>query len=63
MLTAGASYRNTTQKELIHFEDNVLKLQMSFEDSFYDIAKSTNRDCVILMDRGVMDIFAYSLIF
>ncbi|EKX51647.1 hypothetical protein GUITHDRAFT_102909 [Guillardia theta CCMP2712] len=37
----------------------LIDLQIQMEDSFYQIAQTTGRTSVIVMDRGILDISAY----
>lgn len=60
LFTGGATFSNSmTKNELLSFESALIKCQMSLEDSFYEIAKSTKKKSIIFFDRGVMDAFAY----
>ncbi|RLN74356.1 hypothetical protein BBJ28_00008617 [Nothophytophthora sp. Chile5] len=47
------------EKDILNFQWQILKLQMSLEDSFYSLAQDSGKPCVILCDRGVMDGSAY----
>lgn len=46
-------------EKLIQFEANMLNLQLTMEDSFFNIAKSTGENSVIIQDRGLFDPKAY----
>lgn len=48
-----------TPEQVVRFESSLIKLQMALEDGFYEIAKSSKKPCVILIDRGAMDVSAY----
>ena len=37
-----------------------MKLQMELEEIFIEIAKQSDKHCIILFDRGVMDGSAYT---
>jgi hypothetical protein len=47
------------RQELLILETTILRLQMSMEDSFLNIARSTKKKCVLICDRGVLDCKAY----
>jgi hypothetical protein len=51
--------RDLKEKDILNFQWQILKLQMSLEDSFYSLAQDTGKPCVILCDRGAMDGSAY----
>ena len=43
----------------MRFQINLMKVQMSLEDIFLDLAMSIDENVVILCDRGTMDGSAY----
>ena len=51
--------RDLQEKDILNFQWQILKLQMSLEDSFYSLAQDSGKPCVLLCDRGVMDGSAY----
>lgn len=51
--------RDLKETDILNFQWQILKLQMSLEDSFYSLAQDSGKPCVILCDRGVMDGSAY----
>nr|CCA14725.1 conserved hypothetical protein [Albugo laibachii Nc14] len=57
--TGGALVVDLKEKDILNFQWQLLKLQMSLEDSFYSLAMDTKSPCVILCDRGAMDGSAY----
>jgi len=44
----------------VRFQMNLMKMQMSLEDVFIQIATNSDRPVIILCDRGVMDGQAYT---
>jgi hypothetical protein len=59
LLIAHVLYRDLKEKDILNFQWQILKLQMSLEDSFYSLAQDSGKPCVILCDRGAMDGSAY----
>ena len=49
-----------TLSKAVRFQINLMKLQMSLEDNFIQIAMSSDQPSIILCDRGVMDGSAYT---
>jgi hypothetical protein len=49
-----------TFSKAVRFQINLMKLQMSLEDNFVQIAQSSDAPTIILCDRGVMDGSAYT---
>jgi len=60
MMTSGASFRpDMTLAELLAFESTLIKIQLSVEDSYAELARASKKPTVLLCDRGVMDPKAY----
>ena len=41
------------------FQENLLKTMIQIENSFFDLANSTERNCLVICDRGAMDASAF----
>lgn len=52
--------KTMTFAQAVSFQRNLMKLQMELEDIFIEIAKSSDKHCIILFDRGVLDGSAYT---
>ena len=52
--------RKLTFAEAVRFQINVMKMQMSLEDIFIEIALNIDYPTIIICDRGVMDGSAYT---
>lgn len=52
--------RKLTFADAVRFQINVMKMQMSLEDIFIEIALEQDQPVIILCDRGVMDGSAYT---
>eukprot|EP01080_Neovahlkampfia_damariscottae_P006902 gene6902-11064_t len=48
-----------TPEQLVRFQASLMKIQMSLEDAYLKIAKSTDKPTILLCDRGLMDGSAY----
>ncbi|KAJ0404298.1 hypothetical protein P43SY_003211 [Pythium insidiosum] len=57
--TGGAFFLDMQEKDHLNFQWQILKMQMTMEDSFYSLAQDSGKPCVILCDRGAMDGSAY----
>jgi hypothetical protein len=44
---------------LLRFQENLLRTMIQIENSFFDLASTTNRDCLLICDRGTMDASAF----
>lgn len=38
------------------FQENLLKSMLSIENTFFDLGETCSRDCLIICDRGAMDV-------
>lgn len=45
--------------ELTHFELELMKLQLCLEDTIVNIAKFSKKNCIIICDRGTIDLKPY----
>ena len=52
--------RKLTFSDAVKFQQNVMKMQMSLEDIFIELALEQDLPTIILCDRGVMDGSAYT---
>lgn len=52
--------RKLSFADAVRFQINVMKMQMSLEDIFIEIALEQDQPTIILCDRGVMDGSAYT---
>lgn len=60
LFTGGASVLDLSNKRhCLAFQTQLLKTQLSLEESFFKIAKAANAPAVLLCDRGAMDGKAY----
>lgn len=61
LLNGGCKYPGTDgdQEALIVFEKALIQAQLQLERSFIEIAASTNRPTIVVMDRGLLDVAAY----
>jgi len=46
-------------KALVEFETGLIQAQLQLENSFTQIARSTGRPTVVILDRGLLDVGAY----
>jgi hypothetical protein len=40
-------------------QENLLKTMLQIEDAFFDLAETTDRNCLVICDRGAMDASAF----
>lgn len=56
---AGWSYLTTNKAFYYEGEKVILEMQLALEDSIYRLAQTCTEPCLIVCDRGAMDISAY----
>lgn len=54
----GLFTKTMTPEQNVKYYGSQIEIQMSLEDSFYDIAKSSGKKSVIIMTKGTMDVSA-----
>lgn len=59
LLTNGLSFKDTSQNQLFVAQSNMMKAQISLEDTFESIAASTGDKAIIICDRGAVDPAAF----
>lgn len=61
LLNGGCTYPGIEGKKetLVTFEKALIQAQLQLESSFTDIAESTDRPTIVIMDRGLIDVAAY----
>jgi predicted ATPase len=60
MISGGCVYPGEAAgRRLIEFETALIRLQLQMENSFQQVAQSTGKPSVIIVDRGLIDISAY----
>ena len=56
---AGMNYLTKNKTYFYEGEKATLEIQLALEDKFYRMAQETGENCIIVCDRGTMDISAY----
>lgn len=59
LLGGGIKWHDLTHEEVLGFQDNLIKTMMQVENTFFDLASSCRRNCLVICDRGIMDGSAY----
>ena len=48
-----------TDEQRLEFQENLLKTMFQIEDTYFSLATTQNRNCLVICDRGAMDCSAY----
>ncbi|XP_075146739.1 TRPL translocation defect protein 14-like [Haematobia irritans] len=59
LLSGGIKFSDLTEKEIYKFQENLVRTMMQIENTYFQLGKSSTRNCLIICDRGFMDASAY----
>ncbi|XP_037883494.1 TRPL translocation defect protein 14 isoform X2 [Glossina fuscipes] len=59
LLGGGIKFSDLTEKEAYKFQENLIRTMIQIENTYFELGKSSKRNCLIICDRGVMDASAY----
>jgi len=59
LLGGGVNFAELPDWAQIKFQENLLKTMMQIENSFFELAEASERNCLIICDRGTMDASAF----
>ncbi|KAF6204150.1 hypothetical protein GE061_002490 [Apolygus lucorum] len=59
LLSGGIKFSDLSADEAYKFQENLLKTMIQIENTFFELAETCPRDCLIICDRGAMDASAF----
>ena len=59
LLSGGVKFADLSPEMAKEFQSNLLKTMLQIEDTFFYLAKKSNKKCLVICDRGAMDASAY----
>jgi PREDICTED: similar to CG30118-PA len=59
LFNGGIRFPELSAEEGDKFQENLLKTLLAIETTFFDLAETCNKNCLIICDRGTMDAVAY----
>ncbi|KAF8766346.1 TRPL translocation defect protein 14 like protein [Argiope bruennichi] len=59
LLNGGVRFPDLTPSEAEKFQENLLKTMMAMEETYFSLASTCNRNCLVICDRGTMDAAAF----
>ncbi|KAL3856761.1 hypothetical protein ACJMK2_011481, partial [Sinanodonta woodiana] len=57
--SGGVKFADLSKDECYTFQKNLIKTMMQIENTFFNLAQTCKKDCLVICDRGVMDATAY----
>jgi len=59
LLGGGVSFGLLDEEQRLDFQENLLKTMFQLEDTYFSLATTQRRNCLVICDRGAMDCSAY----
>lgn len=59
LMSGGIKFTSLTKAEAYQFQENLIKTMKQIEDTYFDLANSSQQNCLVICDRGLMDATAY----
>ncbi|CAH0718841.1 unnamed protein product, partial [Brenthis ino] len=59
LLSGGIKFADLSPDEAIKFQENLLKTMIQIENTFFELGRTCQRNCLIICDRGAMDASAF----
>lgn len=59
LLSGGIKFADLSSEEASKFQENLLKTMIQIENTFFELGRSSQRNCLIICDRGAMDASAF----
>ncbi|XP_022835819.1 TRPL translocation defect protein 14-like [Spodoptera litura] len=61
LLSGGIKFADLSADEAMKFQENLLRTMIQIENTFFELGRTCQRDCLIICDRGAMDASACKL--
>ncbi|KAH3885320.1 hypothetical protein DPMN_009314 [Dreissena polymorpha] len=59
LMSGGVKFTELSKDEAYKFQENLIKSMMQIENTYFDLAHSCQKNCLVICDRGIMDGSAY----
>ncbi|XP_020893483.1 TRPL translocation defect protein 14 isoform X3 [Exaiptasia diaphana] len=59
LLSGGVKFAELDECEVYNYQENLLKVMLQIEKTYFDLADTCHKNCIIICDRGAMDPSAY----
>nr|XP_053644684.1 TRPL translocation defect protein 14-like isoform X3 [Cherax quadricarinatus] len=59
LLSGGIKFGDLSQDDAVAFQENLLKSMMQIENTFFSLAETCRKNCLVICDRGTMDASAF----
>ena len=59
LLSGGVNFADLSPEMAQQFQSNLLNTMLQIENTFFDLAEKSPKNCLVICDRGAMDASAY----
>ncbi|KAJ8312898.1 hypothetical protein KUTeg_010271 [Tegillarca granosa] len=59
LMSGGIKFTNLKNDEPYRFQENLIKTMMQIENTYFELARTCQQNCLVICDRGLMDATAY----
>jgi len=59
LLQGGIKFPELSKEDAFLFQENLIKSMIAIENTYFDIAETCPKNCIIICDRGIMDATAF----
>ncbi|XP_071531626.1 TRPL translocation defect protein 14 isoform X2 [Panulirus ornatus] len=59
LLSGGIKFGDLSEEDAVAFQENLLKSMMQIENTFFTLAETCRKNCLVICDRGTMDASAF----
>jgi len=59
LLNGGINFSVLSAEDVLAFQEDLVKVMFQLEDTFFRLAETSRRNCLVICDRGAMDCSAY----
>ncbi|XP_053677110.1 TRPL translocation defect protein 14 [Anopheles nili] len=59
LLSGGIKFADLVADEVYKFQENLLRTMIQIENTYFELGRTSNKNCLIICDRGFMDASAY----
>ncbi|XP_052802072.1 TRPL translocation defect protein 14-like [Mya arenaria] len=59
LMSGGIKFTELSKEDAYKFQENLIKSMMQIENTYFDLAQTCQKNCLVICDRGIMDGSAY----
>jgi len=59
LMQGGIKFPELTKDDAFLFQENLIKTMLAIENTYFDVADTCPKNCIVICDRGIMDATAF----